>query len=217
MTHKIRILLARHGQTEWNAQRRFQGKTDVPLNESGLNEARMLAVRLKNWPVDAIYTSPFSRALETAKIVSDLNVNAVRLEVRSELEEMSFGNWEKLSVHDVAKNFPGRYEAWKDDPSKVVPPGGESFEDVVKRVKPVLDDILNREDREVLIVAHGGVIRAIVVLLLGLSPSGIWHMRLDNCALVGLVLKDGKASLLFWNDTHHLHLPVNLIEKLFIP
>jgi len=217
MTHKVRILLARHGQTEWNAQRRFQGKTDVPLNESGLNEARMLAVRLKNWPVDVIYTSPFSRALETAKIVSDLNVNAARLEVRSELEEMSFGNWEKLSVHDVAKSFPGRYEAWKDDPSKVVPPGGESFEDVVKRVKPVLDDILNREDREVLIVAHGGVIRAIVVLLLGLSPSGIWHMRLDNCALVGLVSKDGKASLLFWNDTHHLHLPVNLIEKLFIP
>jgi len=217
MTHKIRILLARHGQTEWNAQRRFQGKTDVPLNESGLNEARMLAERLKNWPVDAIYTSPLSRALETAKIVSGLNVNAARLEVRSELEEMSFGSWEKLSVHDVAKSFPGYYEAWKDDPSKVVPPGGESFEDVVKRVKPVLDGILNREDQEVLIVAHGGVIRAIVVLLLGLSPSGIWHMRLDNCALVGLVSKDVKASLLFWNDTHHLHLPINLVEKLPIP
>jgi len=217
MTHKIRILLARHGQTEWNAQRRFQGKTDVPLNESGLNEARMLAERLKNWPVDAIYTSPLSRALETAKIVSGLNVNAARLEVRSELEEMSFGSWEKLSVHDVAKSFPGHYEAWKDDPSKVVPPGGESFEDVVKRVKPVLDGILNREDQEVLIVAHGGVIRAIVVLLLGLSPSGIWHMRLDNCALVGLVSKDVKASLLFWNDTHHLHLPINLVEKLPIP
>jgi len=214
MTHKVRLILARHGQTDWNAQRRFQGKTDVPLNEAGLNEAKALAERLKNWPFDVIYASPLSRALKTAQIISEVNVNSGSIKVCNELEEMGFGIWEELSIHEVIKNFPGQYEAWKDDPSKMIPPGGESFKEIIGRVKPVLEDILNGQNREVLVVAHGGVIRAIVASLLGLSPSGIWHMRLDNCGLVGLVCKDEQASLLFWNDALHLHVPFELIDKL---
>jgi len=214
MSHKVRLILARHGQTEWNAQRRFQGKSDVPLNEAGVSEAKALAERLKNWPVDVIYSSPLSRSMKTAQIISEVNVNGGNIEVRKELEEMGFGIWEKLSIHDVTKNFPGQYEAWKDDPSKMVPPGGESFEGIIERVKTVLEEILSSHRREVLVVAHGGVIRAIVAFLLGLSPSGIWHMRLDNCGLVGLVCKDEQTSLLFWNDNLHLRVPFELIEKL---
>jgi alpha-ribazole phosphatase/probable phosphoglycerate mutase len=210
MSEKRHVLFARHGQTDWNLHYRYQGKADIPLNERGRREAGLLAKRLKSWTPCRVYSSPLSRAAETAKIVASSMDPAPSVRFVDDLMEIDFGDWESHSVFDVARKDPELYAAWRADPSIVTSPGGEAFENVLARVKRALDHVFEESDEDLLMVFHGGTIRAALSILFDLPPSMVWKMRLGNCSLTGLEVRDGTCYLAFFNDGSHLRVPEDL-------
>lgn len=210
MSGKRRILFVRHGQTDWNSQYRYQGKADVPLNERGRREAALAAVRLKSWTPCRIYSSPLLRAAETSRIIAEAMDPAQRTEYVEELAEIDFGAWESRSVHEVAREDPELYAAWRTDPALVTPPGGEAFESVLARVRRALDRMFQESGEDLLVVCHGGTIRAALAVLFDMPSSMAWRMRLGNCSLTGLDLRDGTSYLSFFNDGAHLRVSEDL-------
>lgn len=198
-----RIIFLRHGKTEWNIQSRYQGKTDVPLNDEGRLQAQRVALRLKSFDIDAIYASSLARASETAAIVSKL----IKVPVKGllkELHEMDFGAWEGMAVTDVERSYGDVYRQWRQFPEKAKIPRGEGFAEVVERVTGGIQKVLKEAGENILVVAHGGSIRAALAGLLALDASAAWRIRIDNCSLTSMELWDGRAMLAFANDTLHL-------------
>ena len=210
MSTKRRIIYVRHGQTEWNAQFRYQGKANIPLNEKGKAEARLLGERLKSWTHCRIYSSPLVRAAETARIIAGFMNPAPPVKLVEDMVEMDFGNWESHSVLDVMKKDPVLYSAWREDPSSVTPLGGETFESVKSRVKRALEGIFEDADGDILVVCHGGTIRAALTVLFDIPSSMAWRMRLGNCSLTGLDMREGISFLAFFNDVTHLRVDEGL-------
>ena len=166
-----RIILARHGETDWNLERRWQGHSDRPLNETGLAQAEELAEQLAGEPIAAVYSSDLVRAHETARIVAarlGLDVVAV-----PGLRERQFGSWEGLRDVEVEYRFPGTHG----------PPDGETREEMLRRVLESLEAIAAAHDGEtVLVVSHGGPIRA----LLHHHAHPLHEERAANCAVYDL-------------------------------
>jgi alpha-ribazole phosphatase/probable phosphoglycerate mutase len=204
-----RLLLARHGQTEWNSVTRYQGKTDVPLNETGRLQAERLAARLCLWEPETMFTSSLLRAKETARIVRERLQAGEKppLSELPELAEIDFGDWEGLTIPEIERLHGTVFAQWREDPSRVVPPGGESFPHVLERVGRALDKILEGQAERILVVGHGGIMRAILVRLLGVPASLVWRMRMDNCCLIGIDFWKDRPMLAFANDFLHLLVP----------
>ncbi len=162
------ILLARHGETDWNSGRRVQGHTDIPLNAAGVTQARMLAEQLAGEPLVAVFSSDLSRALDTATAAADVHGLAVRVDPR--LREKNFGTWEGLTDTEISERFPDAVRGqWGD---------GETTEQVAERVLSVLDAIRRlHPDGPVLVVTHGGPMRAVLAAL------AIEHGPIANCAV----------------------------------
>ena len=146
-----RIILVRHGETDWNRERRWQGHSDRPLNELGREQAAGLAERIGAEPISAVYSSDLMRAHETARLLADrlgLEVTAV-----PDLRERRFGSWEGLRDEEVERRFPGAHG----------PPDGETREEMSRRVLRSLRAIADTHPGQtVLVVSHGGPIRAIL-------------------------------------------------------
>ncbi|MBR1671754.1 MAG: histidine phosphatase family protein [Fretibacterium sp.] len=195
-----RIVLARHGQTQWNQERRFQGSTDTPLNETGRRQAQALAVRLSSWPVEVIYSSPLSRALYTATVVGERH--GLTPVVLPELREVGFAGWEGQSVPELAK--AENFARWRADPFFNPPQGGETWEEVHGRLSRAVGAILEGPQRQILIVAHGGVMRGLYAVLAGMDPHKVWNMDFSNCAISGVELRWGRPCLAFANDDLHI-------------
>lgn len=203
MIHK-RLILARHGQTEWNSLFRYQGRTDVPLDLTGMGQARRLALRMAGNSPQAIYTSPLKRACDTALEVARRSEVSLEPRILEGLVEIDFGAWEGLAVSEVEARYGDDYRGWKADPYSFTPPGGEAFQDVVKRVASAFREILSSEEETALVVSHGGTIRAALVGLLEIPFSLVWRMRQDNCALTVLDFWDDFPMLTLCNDKMHL-------------
>jgi broad specificity phosphatase PhoE len=172
------ILLARHGETDWNLERRVQGHSDTPLNETGRAQARALAETVADVTFDAIYSSDLARAQETARIVAEskgLEVTAV-----PDLRERNFGTWEGLTDQKILERFPdARSGSWGD---------GETKEEMTARVLAALQQIATAHpDGRVLVVTHGGPVRALLVDC-GIDGSG----PIGNCSLYELRFRDGR-------------------------
>jgi broad specificity phosphatase PhoE len=198
----VRLLLARHGQTAWNASRRFQGSTDVGLSERGRAQAVALGRRLSGRRLAAVYVSPLRRARETAAIVCEEGGSVLPLVAVDELRELSLGEWEGRTVEEIKGQEGDPYLAWLRAPRDCLPPGGEPLDGVATRVRTALDRIAaaHAEEDEVLVVAHGGVISVYACALLGSSFNFLWRLRVDNCSLT--VVKPPR--LVSVNDTSHL-------------
>ena len=196
----MRLLLARHGESVWNAQRRFQGHTDIALSARGRAQAEALGRALRGFKVAAAYVSPFARARETAEVA--LRESGVPLTVIEELRELSLGEWEGCTVDEVRAREGDPYRAWLRAPHDCPPPGGEPLPVVSERVRAAVDRIAaahpNGED--VLVVSHGGVISVYACALLGCSFNALWRLRVDNASLT-VVRPPRLVSL---NDTAHL-------------
>ncbi len=199
----MRLLLVRHGETDWNAEGRYQGQSDVPLSAIGQQQAMALARRLAREEIHALYASDLQRAWQTAEVIAAPHGLPVRPEPR--LREIDFGAWEGLTFDEIRQRHPQALAAWEADPLGVAPPGGESLAQVVARVGQVLDDIARScQDRTVLFVAHGGLLQVLLCLALGLAPRARWQFRLDPGSLSELSLYAEGAVLIRLNDTHHL-------------
>ena len=196
----MRLLLARHGESVWNAERRFQGSTDVALSARGRAQAEALGRGLRGYRVGAAYVSPFSRAVETAELA--LRGSGVPLTVVEELRELSLGTWEGCTVDEIRAQDGDPYVAWVRAPHDCPPPGGEPLPVVSVRVRAALDRIAAAHPRgdDVLVVAHGGVISVYACHLLGCSYNDLWRLRVDNASLT-VVRPPRLVSL---NETAHL-------------
>ena len=164
---QMKLLLTRHGETDWNLQRRIQGSTDTDLNETGRRQAMQLAesLLLSEDRPDIVYTSGLKRALETAEIA------AKRLQIpcliHPGLEEIGFGLWEGLTWEQVEDKYPELYQILHTARIYRHPPEGESYQDLLNRVVPALQDIIQKEggssaDRRILIVTHSAVIMSLL-------------------------------------------------------
>jgi len=196
----MRLLLARHGETTWNAERRFQGRTDVALSPRGRAQAQALGGALRGYRIAAAYVSPFRRARETAEVA--LAGTGVPVTPVEELRELSLGEWEGCTIDEVRARAGDPYRAWLLAPHDCAPPGGEPLDAVSARVRAAIDHIsaLHPNGDDVLVVAHGGVISVYACALLGCSFNALWRLRVDNASLT-VVRPPRLVSL---NDTAHL-------------
>ncbi|MDR1874582.1 MAG: histidine phosphatase family protein [Synergistaceae bacterium] len=197
-----KILLVRHGRTDWNDERRFQGRTDIPLNEEGLLQARKLSERLASWPLDVVYTSPLLRALRTAEAVA--SPHGKKPVVLEDLSEMYFGPWEGESIAGLRKRSPGLMRSWLKDPFFHMPENAETWEDIQTRVRRAVGVILHSARERVVVVSHGGIMRALFSVLLDLDPRAVWNISASNCSISGVEVREHQNVLKFSNDDLHL-------------
>ena len=206
MDHIIKtILLVRHGTTTFNETDHLQGRIDNPLNQKGRDEAERLASRLKCENLDAIFSSPLQRAVETATIVN--RFHNLPLTLVPEFSEINLGEWEGLNYSGVRAQFPEIHQRWISDADFPIP-GGESFSSVCARTRTGLERILRDSRKNILITGHASVNRAILGNLLQLSPASARLFRTGNAALSRLMLLENSrrqwAVVDFWNSTSHL-------------
>lgn len=193
----------RHGETTWNAEQRVQGQIDVPLSELGRRQAERLAERLAHEPLAAAYTSDLSRAWGTARIAlagRDLPLIACR-----ELREINLGEWQGLTGAQIRRRWPGKSERfWNADPD-AAPAGGETRHELQARVVAAIQAIaVGHPGERVLIVSHGGALRALVCWALNADLSASGRLEVDNCGLSILELRPARPMLVRWNDVAHL-------------
>ena len=197
-------VLLRHGQTPMSVQKRYAGRSDAPLTDTGVRQATAAAKRLASAGLDAIVTSPLQRAVRTAEEVAA--AAGVPVLTDDGFRETDFGAWDGLTFAEVRERWPAEVTAWLADPA-AAPPGGESFDQVGERVTAALHRVLGtRERQRVLIVSHVTPIKMLVAAALLAPPPALYRMHLDLAALCEIDwYADGPAVLRSFNDTAHLN------------
>jgi alpha-ribazole phosphatase len=199
-----RLLLVRHGETEWNRQKRHQGQKDIPLNEFGRKQVSALARRLKNVPINALYSSDLCRAWETAKTIST-NYEKLAVIKDARLREMNFGEWEGLTWSEIRAKHPSDVENWSNYLAEKGPPGGENLFQFSERILEFSVEIIKSHiDETVLLVAHGGTIMVLICLLLGHPIEQYWQFRIEKASLSDISVYPEGAIINQLNDTSHL-------------
>ena len=202
------LYIVRHGETEWNKIGRYQGITNVPLNENGIAQAKACGNALKDVHFDRILSSDLSRALVTAETIRGNRQLEIKTDER--LREINFGDWEKLLFTEIEERWPGLIDQMYRRPDIVKVPNGESFQEVQDRAWSAVSDFLNEnnEDETILITCHGGTIRTILCKLLDISISHCWNFSQGNTA-INRVFYNGMSEsdhniLNLLNDTAHV-------------
>lgn len=198
----MRIIIIRHGETELNRAEVFRGQLDIELNGTGRRQAELLGEYLSRTPIEAVYSSPLKRALETARAVSARH----NLEVKPcpELNDLHMGEWQGLTRAQVESKYKEAYDLWLSHPEKLKMPGGESLSDVRKRLLTLIDNVTARHTGVVVLAAHRVVCKVLACVLLGLDDSHFWNIEHSNCGVTTFVLKDGRFILTGHNNTSFL-------------
>ena len=208
-----RMLLVRHGETEWNRQKRFQGQIDIPLNENGRRQGEQAAEFLQTVKIDAAVTSSLSRPKETAELILRHHPG-VALETTEDLKEIGHGEWEGLYEHEIEAGYPGMLQQWQQQPETVQMPGegGENLEQVWERAIAAWKQIVAKYSGTeapvtVLVSAHDAINKAILCHIVGLGPAAFWQFKQGNGAVSVIDYPDGVDSppvLTAANITVHL-------------
>ncbi|WP_295273588.1 histidine phosphatase family protein [Veillonella sp.] len=204
------LYIVRHGETDWNKMGKYQGITDVPLNENGLNQAKACGEALKDITFDRILSSDLSRALVTAETIRGDRTTPITVDKR--LRELNFGDWEAMLFSEIEERWPGLIDEMYLRPHLVKVPNGESFKDLQDRAWAGLEEFLNVNDEEeiLLIACHGGTIRTLLCKLLDISISHCWNFSQGNTA-INRIFYNGMGEydhniLNLLNDTAHVEL-----------
>lgn len=206
-----RLLLVRHGETEWNRQKRFQGQIDVPLNENGRLQGQKAAEFLRDIPIDAAYTSSLLRPKETAQLILEHHPGLSLQEVEA-LWEISHGEWEGKFEEDIEAGYPGMLQQWQHAPETVQMPGGENLEQVWHRSIAAWKEIVAAHShgdtvQTVMVSAHDAINKAILCHIVGWGPEAFWRFKQGNGAVSVIDYPNGIDSppvLSAANITHHL-------------
>ena len=198
----LHLILVRHGETEWNVQRRYQGQFNVPLSSVGRQQAERIAERLASQKIDAVYASDLERAWETAAIIAAKHNLAVASEPR--LRELKFGVLEGLTFDEAQIQYPEMITAWLKDFNQP-PQGAETIDLFNARIISLLDELKQKHDEAtLLLVGHGGSLSEILRVILGLSRAKRWYFEMENASLSEVSIAEDYVSLKRLNDTGHL-------------
>ncbi len=201
-----RLILVRHGITDWNREGRFQGHLDPPLGDEGRREAALLADRATADPdlmPRRVISSSLGRAMETAAPLAQRA--GVRVEPDARLIEIGQGRWEGRTHAELAASDPERYEAWRRATGIRRPPGGESTSSAIARVRSLVDELVaGGGPWPVCVVSHGGTLRVMARVLFDLAPTRSWALDVDNASIGAAVRVGARWRLERWNDTLHL-------------
>jgi len=199
----VKVILIRHGETDWNTKQIFRGRKDIPLNEVGLAQAKAVGVSLSDIQIDAVYSSPLGRALETAKVLAESR--SLEVELEEGFIDIDFGKWQGITHEKVKEEYESLYEMWLKNPQMVTFPGGESLKDVRKRSIEALEKVINKHTGKMLaIVSHRVLNKVLLCSVLGLELSHFWYIKQDTCAINRFEYKDERFYLTLLNDTCHL-------------
>jgi len=196
------LILARHGETVWNVEKIYRGRTDVNLDEVGIKQAELLGNHLSNWELETIYSSPLRRAIDTANIIA--RYQKIGVHIAEGLIDFDYGEWQSLSEQTVKNLYPTLHDEWHNNPHKVRMPGGESLEDVKKRAIKVVSVVLSEYQGRIVLVSHRVVNKVLICSLLGLGNSYFWNIKQDVSGITVFNYVDGRFVLTKHNDTSHL-------------
>lgn len=196
--------LVRHGATAWAAEGRLQGHADTRLTDEGREQVALLARRLAQVGFNAAYCSDLSRTRDTAKAL--LGARPIAVQELAELREIRHLSWQGMTYPEIEQRFPEEYRLFMGGDMRTKPGGGESLAELLARLARAKEMLWERAPREgnILIVSHGGALRALLLALLGLPPSAYWQFRVSAAGLSVVDMHDGVGSIERWNDVSHL-------------
>ena len=198
------IFIVRHGECAGNREGLFRGRCDFPLNETGIRQAEALALELKGLGLTRIYTSPLSRATETARIIAD--ACGADFETRAGFNNMSLGEWEGRPKREVMEEYPEEWSLWIEHPDRLHVPGGESLPDVQRRAFSNLEHLVRTHPGETFaIVSHRAVIKPLLAACLGIAEPSFWKLHVDTASYSILVHEEKRGyCLTLLNQNKHL-------------
>lgn len=203
---KTRFYLIRHAETDWNKGGRYQGCTNIPLNEAGKEQARLLGERFRYLPLDAVYVSPLERAVATAEPMA--RAHGLTPIPDAHFQEINFGEWEGHTIAELTERYGKAYTDFFAEPFSHPVPGEGSFQNAMDRAIAgftALEETHRGED--VAIVSHGGLLRVMLVGLLGLGTEFYRKTWMTNTSITMLdVMEDGRRLLMTLNDKAHLEM-----------
>lgn len=201
----MKLYVTRHGQTQWNTERRMQGHKDSPLTQNGIDNASLLGKHLKDVRFDCVYSSPLRRAMHTAELI--VGDRPLEIIPTPELKEMSFGIWEGQYSEELYQIYPEQYDNFWNHPECYEPiEGGESFEQFKNRVNGWLNEItLDKPGENILVVTHTCVIKELYSIINKLPLKDFWSDPViqDTCLSI-IEIEDGTTRFLLEADTSHL-------------
>ncbi|MBM2824476.1 MAG: alpha-ribazole phosphatase [Dehalococcoidales bacterium] len=198
-----RLLLVRHGITDFNSTRRFAGYSDVDLSAAGYRQVEQLCLRFAREKIDAIYSSDLKRALVAAQAISsEHNVDVITC---PELREANYGSAEGLTFDDISRLYPDLAESIRNFSLQLQFPGGESFSEFIERTSKFLERVEKYQASEtILVVSHSGPLRVLVCRLLGIDMGHWRQIRIDNASLSIVEIHQRGVIVSLLNDTSHL-------------
>lgn len=174
-----RLILIRHGETDWNIEGRWQGQADVALNQTGWSQAEDMARTLETVGVSAIYSSDLLRARQTAQVLAD--ATGVPLKIDHRLREIHQGEWQGLLISEIQARYAQAYQERQRDPLGIAPPGGETAAQVRQRVVSATQAILRQHpDETVAVVSHGFALAVLIAHLRGEPFERVWDLIPEN-------------------------------------
>jgi len=207
------VYLVRHGQTAWNAELIFRGRRDIELNERGHREASAIAGALRDKNLDAIYTSPLTRAIETARPLATL-LNRDITPVQ-DLTDINYGAWEGAPYHEIKTRYPDVLATWEQEPELVRFPHGEALDEVRERSYGVLRELVEKHvNASILIVSHRVVNKVLLCAVLGLNTARFWNIKQDTGCINLLECSSQRFVLCLLNDTCHLRVIADGVDQL---
>lgn len=201
----MRLYVTRHGQTEWNIERKMQGHLDSPLTQRGMDNARLLGSHLMDVRFSHVYSSPLGRARQTAELI--VGDRPLEITLSPDIQEMGFGIWEGHCSDELSQLYPEQYDNFWNHPEKYKPlEGGESFEQFKSRVNGWLNEItLDHPDENILVVTHTCVIKELYSIINKLPLKDFWaDPRIHDTCLSIIEVKNGDIRFLLEADTSHL-------------
>ncbi|NPA51945.1 MAG: histidine phosphatase family protein [Aquificae bacterium] len=197
-----KIFLCRHGQSEYNAKKIIQGHIDTDLTPQGIVQARLIGERLKTENIEKIFSSDLKRAYKTATIIGD--ILGLDVEIDKRIREMHFGNWEGKAYEQIYTYNLDHWQKWLKNPVACPLPSQEDIKEFEKRIKSFWEYVNSLQEKNILIVGHGGSIQGIICTASGLGMEHLWGMMHTNTGLSLLEVKNQKTYIKYINEDFHL-------------
>jgi broad specificity phosphatase PhoE len=200
----MRLIIVRHGESEWNRIHRYQGQLDAPLSDLGLRQAEALAQRLKAEQLDHIYTSTLQRAALTAKAIAAYHPH-VPFGTDDALLEIHHGEWQGKFADEILAQYADGLQEWRQHPTRSQMPGGESFSNVLKRTLDFKEQLCQRHgDETILISTHDVVVKILVADALGMNMDRINRIWVTNASISVIEYGDDLPYLVSLSEACHL-------------